>query len=337
MIRSLLSFCVGFLKSRTQLQLENVFLRKQLEILTRTSPKLRLRPSDRFFFSVLTNFFSSWKSTLPIIKPETVIRWHQQGFKLYWRWKSRHKSGRPKIPQEQINLIKLIANDNPLWGAPRIHGELLKLGFDISEATVPRYLPKRPRRTTGQHWKTFLRNHSAEIVSLDFFTVPTITFRILYVLVFLSHDRRKIIHFNVTDHPTSEWATQQLRNAFYDQEIPKFLIRDRDNIFAEDFTQNVSALGFRPILTAYRAPWQNGFVERLIGSIRRDCLDHLIIVNESHLRKCLKRYFHYYHNQRTHLGLSKDSPEPRRVDAVGKIERVAVANGLHHFYFRRAA
>jgi putative transposase len=209
MVRSFVSFCLGFFKSRTQLQLEMVYLRKQLEILTRTSAKPRLRPSDRFFFSILTNIFSSWKSTLLIIKPETVIRWHQQGFKVYWRWKSRSALGRPRIPQEQIDLIKQIANDNPLWGVPRIHGEILELGFDISEATVQRYLPRKPHRTTRQRWKTFLKNHSAEIVSLDFFVVPTIAFKLLHVLVFRSHDRRKIIHFNVTDHPTSGWAIQQ--------------------------------------------------------------------------------------------------------------------------------
>ena len=337
MVRSLLSFCLSLLKSRTQLHLEILFLRKQLEIVARSLPKLRLRPSDRFLIGMLTDLYDTWKEALLIVKPETVIRWHKEAFRLYWRWKSRHKSRRPKIPQAQINLIKQMANDNPLWGAPRIHGELLKLGFDISEATVLRYMPKKPRRTTGQQWKTFLRNHSAEIISLDFFTVPTITFRLLYVVVFLSHDRRKIIHFHVTDHPTSEWATHQLRNAFYDQERPKFLIRDRDSIFGEDFIESVSALGLRPILAAYRSPGQNGFVERLIGSIRRECLDHLIIVNENHLRKSLKQYFHYYHNQRTHLGLNKDTPEPRRVDAVGKIGRVAVANGLHHFYYRSAA
>jgi transposase InsO family protein len=256
---------------------------------------------------------------------------------LYWRWKSRSVLGRPKIPQEQINLIKQIANENPLWGAPRIHGEMLKLGFDISESTVLRYLPKKPQRTTGQHWKTFLKNHSAEIISLDFFVVPTISLRLLYVLVFLSHDRRKIIHVNVTDHPTSEWAAQQLRNAFCDEEPRKFLIRDRDKKFGDVFTQTVSALGIRPILAAYRSPWQNGYVERVIGSIRRECLDHLIIVNESHLRKVLIRYIHYYNNQRTHLGLNKDSPEPREVQADGEIDSVAVANGLHHFYFRKAA
>lgn len=337
MIRSLLSFCLGYFKSRTQLQLEIVFLRKQLEILARTSRKPRMRPSDRFFFGILTAIFSSWKSTLLIIKPETVLRWHRQGFRLYWRWKSRSALGRPKIPQEQINLIKQIANENPLWGAPRIHGEMLKLGFDMSESTVLRYLPEKPKRTTGQHWKTFLKNHSAEIVSMDFLVVPTVTFRLLYVLVFLSHDRRKIIHFNVTDHPTSAWATHQLTNAFYDEETPKFLIRDRDKIFGRVFSESVSALGIRPILTAYRSPWQNGYVERLIGSIRRECLDQLIIVNETHLRRILQSYIHYYNTQRTHLGVSKDSPEPREVQADGVISSVAVANGLHHFYFRKAA
>jgi len=179
MIRSFLSFCLRFFTSRTQLQLEIVYLRKQLEILARTFAKPRLRPSDRFFFS-------SWKTALLIIKPETVIRWHQQGFKLYWRSKSRSALGRPRIPQEQIDPIKQIANDNPLWGAPRIHGEMLKLGFDMSESTVLRYMPKSPKRTTGQRWKTFLKNHSAEIICLDFFDVPTITFKVLHVLVFLS-------------------------------------------------------------------------------------------------------------------------------------------------------
>ena len=337
MFRSLLSFCLGYFKSRTQLQLEILFLRKQLEILTRKSPRPRLRPSDKYFFSVLTTVFTSWKNSLLIIKPETVVRWHQRGFRLYWRWKSRSELGRPKIPQEQINLIKQIANENPLWGAPRIHGELLKLGFDISESTVLRYLPKKLKRTTGQHWKTFLKNHSAEIISIDFLGVPTITFRLLYVLVFLSHHRRKIVHVNVTDHPTSAWATHQLTNAFYDEETPKFLIRDRDKIFGRVFTESVSALGIRPILTAYRSPWQNGYVERVIGSIRRECLDHLIVVNETHLRGILQNYIHYYNTQRTHLGIGKDSPQPREVQGSGKIDKAAVANGLHHFYFRRAA
>jgi transposase InsO family protein len=216
-----------------------------------------------------------------------------------------------------------MANENPLWGAPRIHGEMLKRGFDISKSIVLRYLPRKPKRTTGQPWKTFLKNHSAEIISLDFFVGPTITFKLFHVLVFLSHDRRKIIHFNVTDHPTSEWTAQQLRNAFCDEEPRKFLIRDRDKKFGDVFTRTVSALGIRPILTAYRSPWQNGHVERVIGSIRKECVDHLIIMNECHLRGILQSYIHYYNTQRTHLGVSKDSPEPREVQADGEIDSVA--------------
>jgi len=239
MIRSFLSFCLSFLRTTTQLRLENLFLRKQMEILARTSSRPRLRSSDRFFFSTMTNVFGSWKETLLVIKPETVIRWHRQSFRLYWRWKSRSEAGRPKIPQAQIDLIRQMANDNALWGAPRIHGEMLKWGFDLSEATVQRYMPKRPQRTTRQRWKTFLKNHSVEIISLDFFVVPTITFKLLHVLVFLSHDRRRIIHFNVTDHPTAEWASQQLRNAFCDIEPLKFLIRDRDKTFGGLFTDTV--------------------------------------------------------------------------------------------------
>ena len=337
MIGSLLSFRLRFLNSRIQLQLEIVFLRKQLDILARTSAKPRLGPSDRFFFSILSGIFNSWKGSLLIIKPETVIRCHNEGFRLYWKWKSRSALGRPRIPQDQIDLIKQIAADNPLWGAPRIHGEMLKLGFDISEATVQRYLPWKPKRTTGQAWKTFLKNHSSEIISLDFFVVPTITFKLVHVLVFLSHHRRKIIHFNVTHHPTSEWATQQLRNAFCDEQPLKFLIRDRDSTFGEAFTHSVEALGIRPILTAYRSPWQNGYVERLIGSMRRECLDHVIVFNETHLRVILKEYIRYYNTQRTHLGVNKDSPEPREVQAEGEIDKVAVVNGVHHYYFRRAA
>jgi transposase InsO family protein len=198
-------------------------------------------------------------------------------------------------------------------------------------------MPNKAPKTSKQRWKTFLKNHSAQIVSVDFLVVPTITFKLLYVLVFLSHDRRRVIHFNITTHPTAQWSAQQLRNAFSDAEPPRFLIRDRDTKFGEAFAETVSALGMYPILTAYRSPWQNGYCERLIGSIRRECLDHLIIMNESQLRAILQSYIRYYNTQRTHLGINKDSPEPRQVQTDGEIDKVAVVNGLHHFYFRNAA
>ena len=251
--------------------------------------------------------------------------------------KRKKDAGRPRVPQEQIELIKRIANENPMWGVPRIHGEILKLGYEISQATVWRYTPKDKNNTTGQRWKTFLKNHASEIISIDFFCVPTINFKLLHVLVFLSHKRRKIIHFNITRNPTSEWAIQQLKNAFYDSDIPKFLIRDRDCRFGDLFKQSVSDFGIREIVTAYRSPWQNGYCERVIGSIRREFLDHLIILNENHLRKLLKEYFLYYNTQRTHLGLNKDSPESRPVQIIGKIEKMAVANGLHNYYYRNVA
>jgi putative transposase len=337
MLRSFLSFCLRFFRSRIQLQLEIIFLRKQLEILVRTSTRPRLRPSDRIFFRVMTDVFSSWKETLLVFKPETVIRWHRESFRVSWKWKSRSGAGRPKIPQEQIDLIRQMAADNSLWGAPRIHDELLKLGIDISESTVMRYIPKKAPRTTRQRWKTFLKNHSTQIVSVDFLVVPTITFRLLYVLVFLSHGRRRIMHFNVTPHPNSEWCAQQLRNVFIDHETPRFLLRDRDKKFGEEFTATVTALGMDPLLTAYKSPWQNGYAERLMGSISRECVDHVIVFNESHLRGILQEYVRYYNTQRTHLGIGKDSPVPREVQAEGEIRKTPVVGGLHHHYFRRAA
>jgi len=272
-----------------------------------------------------------------IIKPEPVINCRRKGFKIYWIWRSRHGGGGPRFPKEQINLIKQMAEDNPQWGIPRRHGEIPKLGFDISESTVMRYVPQKNGRTSGQRWKTFLKNHASEIISIDFLTVPTISCKLLYVLVFLSHERRKIIHFNVTAHPIAEWSTQQLKNTLYDSDIPKFLIRDRDTKFGNLFKDCVVSFGIRDIVTTYRSPWQNGYCERVIGSIRREFLDHVIIFNENHLRMLLKEYFLYYNTQRTHLGLGKDSPETRPVQVIGKIEKVSVANGLHNFYFRKAA
>ena len=238
---------------------------------------------------------------------------------MFWKWKSGSRAGRPRIPPEQVDLIRQMAADNPLWGAPRIHGDLLKLGINVSESPVLRYMPKKAPRTTKQRWKTFLKNHDSQIVSTDFFVVPTITFRLLYVLVFLSHDRRRIIHFNDTANPTAHWCAQQLRNAFCDHEPPRFLLRDRDAKSGDLFTETVTALGIDPLLTAYKSPWQNGYVERLIGSMRRECLDHLIILNESHLRGILQQYVRYYNTQRTHLRIGKDSPEPRAIQAEGDL------------------
>jgi len=279
----------------------------------------------------------NWKESLIIIKPETIIRWHRKRFYQHLLGNPKKEAGRHRVPKEIIELIKRIACENPMWGVPRIHGEIQKLGIKISQATVWRYTPKDKNNKTGQRWKTFLKNHASEIISIDFFCVPTVNFKLLHVLVFLSHGRRKIVHYNITQNPSSEWCSQQLKNALYNCEQPKYLIRDRDCRFGNLFKQTVASFGIRDVVTAYRSPWQNGYVERVIGSIRREFLDHVIVMNENHLRKLLKEYFHYYNYQRTHLGFNKDSPESRSVHIIGKIEKTAVANGLHNYYYRQAA
>ena len=221
------------------------------------------------------------------VKPETVIRWHRQGFRLYWRWRSR-RQGRPKVPRETRGLIRRMSRENPLWGAPRIHGELLKLGIDLSEPTIAKYMV-RLKKPPSQTWLTFLRTHMDAMVSIDFFTVPTVTFKILYVFLVLSHHRRKVLYFNVTASPSPAWTSQQLIQAFPWDTTPKYLLRDRDAIFGVPFQRAVHNLGFEQILTSPHCPWQNPFVERLIGSIRRECLDHVIVFHEDHLRKILRK------------------------------------------------
>jgi transposase InsO family protein len=276
---------------------------------------------------------------LIIVKPDTVISWHRQGFKFFWTKLSQRKSvGRPAISATVKSLIKQMAEANPLWGAPRIHGELLKLGIEISERTVSRLLPQQ-RKPPSQTWCTFLDNHFREMVAIDFFTVPTATFRVLFVLVILAHDRRRVLHFNVTEHPTAEWTAQQIIEAFPEETAPKYLLRDRDQIYGEDFRQRVNAMGIEEVITAAHSPWQNAYVERLIGSIRRECLDHCIVLGEKHLRRILHSYFDYYHRTRTHLSLKKDAPDERPIQppAMGEVIEVPQVGGLHHRYERRAA
>jgi len=272
-----------------------------------------------------------------IVKPDTVIKWHRTAFRIFWRWKSQHKGGRPKVSREVIVLIKQMANENPKWGAPRIHGELMKLGFNICESTVQRYLPKKGKRNNGQNWKTFLKNHSKEIISIDFLTIPTINFKLMYVLVIIEHHRRKLIHFNVTKNPTAEWCLQQIRNLLFDHKSPKYLIRDRDMKYGRLLGGKKNSFGIDEIVTAYRSPWQNVYCERVIGSIKRECLDHLIVMNEDHLRNILFDYISYYNKYRTHLGINKDSSEGRPVQLAGKIDKILLVNGLHYVYFRKAA
>jgi putative transposase len=327
-------------RSRAALELENLALRHQIGVLQRSARKRpKLTPLDRLLWIWLSCIWSDWRSRLAIVQPETVIAWHRKGFRLFWTWKVRRgQPGRPTVPHAVRDLIRRMSRDNPGWGAPRIHGELLKLGIPIGETSVGKYMV-RCRKPPSQTWRTFLDNHRQQLVSIDFFTVPTIRFQVLYVFLVLAHDRRRIVHFNVTSHPTAEWTGQQLREGFPFDQLPRYLLRDRDGIFGDQFRQQVTDMGIHEVLSAPRSPWQRAYVERVIGSIWRECLDHLIVFNEASPRRTLRSYFDYYHKTRTHLSLAKDSPEPRPIQPVemGRVVAVPQVGGLHHRYARRAA
>ena len=330
---------LSLLKTRQQLLLENLALRQQLAVLNRSAKRPQLRPSDRIFWLVLSRLWRHWSETLLIVQPETVVHWHRQGFRCYWAWKSRvQRLGRPSLDLTVRELIRNMSRANPLWGAPRIHGELLKLDIHVSQATVSKYMI-RDRKPPSQSWRTFLNNHLPDLVSIDFFTVPTATFRVLYVFIVLSHQRRCVMHFNVTDHPTAQWTAQQVIEAFPFETAPRYLLRDRDGIYGRDFLRRVAGMGIEQVCTAPRSPWQNPYVERLIGSVRRECTDHLVILDEYHLQRILRNYMAYYHGRRTHLSLHKDAPEGRVAESaeLGEIQAFPVVGGLHHVYTRKAA
>src|SRR6201987_1635254 len=305
-LTTLLATLSSIVRSRAALQLENLALRHQIGILQRSARKRpKLTPADRLLWVGLSRIWRHWRSALAIVQPETVLVWHRAGFRLFWTWKVRHgQPGRPIVSREVRDLIRRMCRENPIWGAPRIHGELLKLGINIGESSVSKYMV-RGRKPPSQTWRTFLENHVAQLVSIDFFTVTTIRFQVLYVFLVLAHDRRRILHFGVTAYLTAEWTGQQLRNAFPWESAPRYLLRDRDRIFGKEFVEQVKAMGIQQVLSAPRSPWQRAYVERVIGSIRRECLDHVIVFNESSLRHILSAYCAYYHNWRTHLSLGK--------------------------------
>ena len=271
-----------------------------------------------------------------IVQPETVIRWHRRGWRLYWRWKSRPRGlGRPKIDVEIRDLIRQMSGENSTWGAPRILSELRLLGYEVAQSTVEKYMV-RTKKPPSQTWRTFLDNHVCDLASVDFFIVPTVTFRVLYCFVVLCHDRRRIVHFNVTAHPSAAWTAQQIIEAFPFDEAPRYLIRDRDAIYGVHFRNRVKGMRIEEVVTAPRSPWQNPYAERVIGSIRRECLDHMIVINEAHLRRILASYFKYYHESRPHLSLDRNAPDPREVELPqhGKVVAIPQVGGLHHRYCR---
>jgi putative transposase len=306
-------------------------------VLKRRTKRAHLRRSDRLFWVLLHRVWSQWSNPLLIVKPDTVIRWHRTGFRLYWRFRSRSKRvGRPVIGHEVRASLYTMANENPTWGAPRVHGELLKLGFEISERTVSRYLLRLHRRDGAAHlWRTFLKNHREVIAGMDFFTVITANFRILYCLFLIHHNRREVIHFNVTEHPTGEWVVQQLREAFPESTDDQYLIFDRDTKFSAEVYQFLDSARVSAIRTSYRSPWQNGVAERWVRSFRNDLLDHVIVLHEAHLRRLARDYLLYYHSDRTHDGLDKDTPHGRPPSIRNPGERLAShprLGGLHHRY-----
>ena len=321
-------------KSKVRLEAENAVLRHQLIILRRRlHGRVGLTNHDRWFFIQLYRWFPSILKVLTIIRPETLVRWHRTGFRRYWRWKSRRRGGRPPVETELRALIRRMSIANPLWGAPRIHGELLKLGFEVAQSSVAKYMVKR-RVPPSQGWRTFLHNHAPDIAAMDLFVVPTIGFDLLYAFVIVRLRRRELIWINVTANPTAEWVARQITEAFPWNEAPRYMIRDRDRIYGAVVTRRLRAMGIRDKPIAPASPWQNGFAERLIGSIRRECLDHIIVLGEAHLRRILKSYDRYYNGTRTHLALDKDAPLLRTVKRAGRILCRPVLGGLHHEYVR---
>ena len=321
-------------KSKTRLEAENAALRHQLIVLRRKMKgRAQLTNNDRWFFIQMYRWFPSILEVFVIIRPETLVHWHRAGFRRYWRWKSRSPGGRPQIETELRALIRRMSVENPLWGAPRIHGELLKLGFEVAQSSVAKYMVKR-RGPPSQQWRTFLRNHAPDIAAMDLFVVPTIGFDLLYAFVIIRLDRRELVWINVTTNPTAEWIARQITEAFPWDDAPQYLIRDRDRIYGAIVTRRLRAMGIRDKPTAPASPWQNGFAERLIGSIRRECLDHIVVFGEAHLRRILRFYACYYNDIRTHRSLGKDAPVSRPVQRTGIIGSHPILGGLHHHYLR---
>ena len=329
--------------SRLELLAENLALRQQLAIFKQKRPRPRIAPGDRFFWVLLRRVWRNWANALIVVKPETVVGWQRQGFKLFWRWISRAKNvGRPRIPREVQALIRRMARENG-WGAPRIHGELLKLGLVIDERTVSRYLPRgstSPDQLQG--WLASLHNHRDALVGMDFFTVPTVTFGLLWVLVVLHHERRRVMHFAVTDRPAAPWIVQQIREAFPFDTAPRYAILDRDGKYGLEVLEALRSMGVKPVRTAPRSPWQNPYVERFGGTLRRKLLDKIIVFNQRQLRRVMAQFVRYYHEDRCHLGLEKDTPELRVVTrqpspTAGVVALPRVGGLQHRYEWREAA
>ena len=326
-------------RPRQDLLLENLLLHHQLAVLTRPTrrrPRARLRVWDKLVWILARLCCAGWREHLWIVTPDTVVRWHRQGWRLFWRWKSRSRGGRPHLSPEVRELIMTMSRDNRLWGTERIRGELLKLGIVVSDRSIRRYRWRGPRRPSSQTWRTFLRNHAHHLWAADLFIVPTLTFKILYVLVFIAHGRRDLMHVNVTANPTAAWVWRQLIEATPWGQTPRHLLRDHDAVYGRDFRQRARRIGIDAIATPVRAPRANAIVERVIGTLRRECLDHVIVLDEQHLTSVLAEFVRYYNAQRPHRTLGLQTPELRALPTTGPIRSRPVLSGLHHVYERVA-
>jgi transposase InsO family protein len=333
LLHSLAMFVIDFFKSPHRLEAENLFLRHQLSIALRGAPsRLRLRGSDRALLVWMTRLWPSLLGAAQVVQPETILRWHRAGFTAFWRWKSRKRAGRPKIDRELRDLIRRMSKENPKWGASRIHGELLMLGFEVAQSTVSKYMVQGG--SPSQSWKTFFRNHAQAIAAIDLFVVPTLSFERLFAFLVLGHGRRQLLWFEVTRHPTAEWLARQITEAFPWATAPAYLVRDNDRAYGHAFTSRVRAMGIRDRPISPRSPWQNPYVERLIGTVRRECLDRVLVLGEAHLRQILSSYAAYYNEVRTHLALGKDAPLGRAAQRTGVIVAIPILSGLHHHYVR---
>ena len=324
-------------RGRRDLLIENLVLRQQLAVYARRRRRPLLHSEDRLFWSLIARTWTPWRTHLRLVQPDTVVRWHRVAWRRYWRWRSRGRQpGRPRLAPEVRELIVRLVRENPRWGAVRIVGELRALGFEVSPRTVRRYRDQVRRRPPSQSWRTFLRNHTQHIWAVDLFTVQTITMQTLYAVVFISHGRRRIEHINVTRHPTASWLWRQLVEATPYGKQPRFLIRDRDRSFGADWPEQTRRIGIQTVITPVRAPNANAVAERVIGTIRRECLDHMIVLNERHLRRVLREFVGHYNGCRPHRTLELDSPEGREVRArpnpTAKIARREVLGGLLHEY-----
>ena len=338
LILGLWAFLRALFTGAAVVALENLALRHQLAVLQRSVPRPRLSRCDRLLWVWLSRLWAGWRTTLVIVRPATVLAWHRRGFQLYWRWKSRpNPVGRPRLDAELRTLIRRMARENPTWGRRRIQAELALLGYEVAELTVAKYMRRTSPRPSPT-WRAFLTAHARELVAVDFFVVPTLTFRLLFVFVVLRHDRRELLHLHLTDHPSAVWTARQLVEAFPEDTAPRFLLRDRDGIYGQDFSRRIERMGIREVRIAPHAPWQNPFVERVIGSLRRECLDHFLILGEAHLRRLLRAYGAYYNTTRPHQSLNNNSPQPREVQvpALGRVVATPQVGGLHHLYQRAA-